>query len=199
MKNRDKVQLILASAAKFEALSTIDALVKLGVSFTYLEIGIGPINGSMMSARFIDLVRDRDVIFIGSCGVSRDFFRPELVAISRVMWAPSDVRRGQGYLVSGVEPEIEMSIKPEFARGLLYRPAVGSASISLVQEAPDQFTMENLELYSVAKCWQFAAKSITAILGTTNQIGPGAHTDWKKNFPVVCDLTTRHISEIFKN
>ena len=192
-------RLIVASAASFESQLLLQALARLAADVTFIEVGVSSITSSGLASRLVDIIRGRDVLFVGSCGISSPFDHPKLFAINRVKWAPVDVRRGDSYLVNGSEPELVLNGRLDLIRGLEPGCASCSSSISLLHELKsDQVVLENLELYSAAKAWSYQAKSFTAILGTTNQIGPNAHSEWKKNFRLVAKMTANHIDSSYR-
>lgn len=185
-------RLIIAAAALFEAKEVLDVLSAKLVPVTFIEVGIGAIKSAQIAARTASLVAGRDVLFIGSCGTSNLFCKPSIISAASVQWEPPDVRHGESYLIPHAEPEIALDVLP----GKL---AVGkiscSGSITLrAENSADIY--ENLELYSVASTWRPTVHRFWSILGVTNQLGPNAHQEWKKNFRDAAKLTADLVRDL---
>jgi hypothetical protein len=192
-KNERSHQLILAAAAQFEAIPTMAVLNRLKINYTFIEIGIGAVNAGIIAGRLSALIVDRDVIFIGSCGQSSPLQDPYLVECESVSWQPGDVRQNHAYLIPGVEPILSLNSWGE-ASSLPKASISCSGAISLVKETRPAI-FENLELYSVARSWQSAARSFRAVLGVTNEMGPDSHNQWKKNFGRVTIMTAEWLHD----
>jgi hypothetical protein len=78
------------------------------------------------------------------------------------------------------------------ASALSFAPAYDD---TLVGIAENRNLVENMELYSLARVWLPVVSSFSAVLGSTNAIGPDVHNQWKTNFAKVRELTAKHLLE----
>lgn len=184
-------RLIIASAACFEVKELLNLLAVKRIPTTFIEVGIGSIKSAQVAARTTSLVAGRSVLFIGSCGSSEALSSDKLISGTTVVWAPPDVRHKESYLVPNAEPGIVLDPLPE---GISIRQEGISCSSSItLRSEKSAGVFENLELYSVASAWRSSCRNFWSMLGVTNQLGPNAHQEWKKNFRDVAQLTANFI------
>ncbi|MCX6127257.1 MAG: hypothetical protein NTV34_21250 [Proteobacteria bacterium] len=186
-------RLVIAAAGGFEAEPLLAAMSALNFPFTFVEVGIGSTKASLIACALRGMVYNRTVLFIGSCGASREVTDAFLVCPSSVVWRPSDVRHGDSYLIPGAEPRIPLD-RPSFLTQLPAVEVSCAGSITLRPEIIEE-VYENLELYSVASAWAPIAKNLVGILGVTNQLGPQAHLQWQLNHRLVANLTASLVSQ----
>jgi hypothetical protein len=172
-------RIVVASAAKFEATPLLDKLIYRGISFTYIEVGIGAIRSAQISSSFRKVVQGRTILFVGSCGSSSNFTEPYLISPNAVKWNPIDVRQSRSYLVKNAEPKYLLSPHSELNQDGNTTEVSCSSSISLDFE-PSPNVFENLELYSVCANWVQICARFYCTLGVTNQLGPNSHESWLK-------------------
>lgn len=188
-KTETPKDIILISAAEFEAENVRIILQNKNCNIHLFQCGIGAIDAAMETVRFAEDDRHKkllescaQIIFLGTAGIFGIFSEPENFAISRVSWLPIDERFGLSYRVKGTLPAYDLL-------NAFYLPkafVICSQNISLTAEnSPNQSSeifLENLELYSVAKALYPYLSKFWAVLTTTNAVGPKAHESWQQNF-----------------
>lgn len=186
-------RLIIASAAQFEISPVIDSLSGLGIEATVVNTGVGLTESSIVASRLRDLVSGRDVIFCCTGGVIGSFSTVEIFRAISVELAPHDVRNGATYLLNQYEPKLSFTCLPMM---LPERAVYGSLGISReIDKSPSSGEpLETIELYGVARAWLPVAKSFTAIVASTNAIGPQAHEQWAANFIAASKLTASFLA-----
>ncbi len=192
------MQWLIVSAAPFEAKPTLDLMLSKGVDVAYESCGVGALEAARRSPALRQAAKGRNVLFLGTCG---SFYAPnkicELVTAASVAWLPTCVRHDLAYQVQG--SDLPISLPPPFAKIQLPRRAVVcSPAISVSSRLPLSFdppnTVENLELYSCAEALLVDAESFSVILAVTNEIGPGAHSQWKANFQLAAQSTANYLN-----
>lgn len=195
---------VIASAAFFETGELVSNLRHAGLDVTHLVVGVGLTEASIVSARLRDLVSDRHVIFCCTGGILGVFQTVEIYQAGSVHLAPQDVREGHSYLLSNFDPPIFLK---SLSLGLPECTAAGSVGVSLIESGAQDLstpfkntsseaaTLETIELYGVARAWHGHAKSLTAIIASTNAVGPSAHQDWQRNFKLAAQKTATLVAE----
>jgi nucleoside phosphorylase len=181
-------RLVIASAASFETDELIQSLENRSVSVTRIITGIGLVASAMIAAQLRDLVEGRHVIFCGTGGVIGAFKDVSLHMAKSIELAPYDVRLGSAEILANFDPKIELRRLPfKFSdcRG------VSSLGISIGPESAPEgpLTIETIELYAIARAWATRAKTLTAIIGTTNATGPSGRSDWKEHHLKAASIT----------
>ncbi len=181
-------RIVVVAAAAFESEPIVQELRHMvGVDCDALALGIGPIHAAKSVITNRELLRDAEVLFIGTCGQFGPFETVSLIRPSRVVWLPIGERLGVAYTVAGTAPTIDYEPHtPPWLACLPEKVVICAPEISLDPTLPETFdpaqTVENLELYSVLGEICEVARSTAVILAATNQIGPNAHHQWKANF-----------------
>ncbi len=193
---------ILVAAAPMEVRKD---LVKSSLFDEIHYCGVGSHAATVFAAQNILLVKGADILLVGSCGVFGAFTAPELFGVSAVAWRPQSYRKGQSRML---EADLEvLGLSGQYGKGLKPASCVCASALSfddswnpqVTATNPDQLAnasqnlVENMELYSLAKVWLPEVHSFSAVLGSTNSIGPGVHEDWKENFSKVSDMTLEHL------
>lgn len=190
-------KITLMSAAKFEAEPTIAFFEKEGISYEYIEIGIGSILSAQRSSE-VEL-SSKKVIFIGSCGVFNEDLDVKLVTTNLCFWSPPSTRSCQSHLIEGIEKPIEFKNSNRFHQTMETYNVACSPSITTDSSLVPSMNkcVENLELYSIGK--KIAnAKSALIILGITNKVHSDGRKEWSKNFKIVAKMTANLIQKNWK-
>lgn len=187
---------VVLSAAKFEALPLIKILEKNAVNFEYCEIGIGSINAAKKS---LDLrLKNKKVIFIGTCGVFAKDFQPHLLTASRCIWSPPSVRNNTSQLIDNIDPDYDLSATTYLTKNLPKAIIACSPSITIDETLVppiDENVAENLELYSIAEKL-LEAKEVSIILGVTNRVCSEGRSQWLKNHKIIADMTANYLDQL---
>jgi hypothetical protein len=181
-------RLIIASAASFETLELVHLLAGAAIPVTNIITGIGHTQSTITATRLQNFVRGRDVIFCCTGGVVGPFSGVTIYRASSAKLAPFDVRRGMSELLDSFDPVCQFEGLP---LKLPECEALGSFGVTVASEPwPDGPVMlETLELYGVARAWLAHAKSFTAVIASTNSVGPTARKQWQENFRLAATLT----------
>lgn len=163
----------------------------------YLEIGIGLFAALQNCTNNRSMFIGRDIIFVGTGGVFDDFKKPELYLIDEVSWLPLCERLGISYQVPTM-PKIALKPLNEH-RNLKRAGAICSGNITKTDH-PNYFTetktyIENIELYSCALAAKDVCKSFTALLASTNKVGPESHAQWKANYIEAASITEHYLKK----
>ena len=86
--------ILLISAARFEAKPSIEILRKNNIKYDYFEFGIGPIHAAKSAEKLKERAKGKNVIYLGSCGTFSDFREPYLATVDQVHWMPTAERMG---------------------------------------------------------------------------------------------------------
>jgi hypothetical protein len=186
-------RLVIASAAKFETTHLVNFLEHHNVPYTRIVTGIGWSESSMIASRTRDLIADRNILFIGTGGILGKFQEPHLYSVQSVSVSSFDIRSGSTELLAPFDKKImlkSLDFKLPSAR------IVCSLGITVSEETTppnEQLTIENIELYAVSRAWNECAKSLTALIATTNSTGPNSRESWKLNYIEAAKLTSDFI------
>jgi hypothetical protein len=145
-------------------------------------------------------VAGKHVIFVGTAGIFGPFESCTLMRASDVHWEPTGVRLGLAYTVSGSAPPIDITNLPSCSQILAHLPrctVVCTPEISL-DSTPTKVrsrspAVENLELYSIVGELAASAKTLDAIMCTTNTVGARSHEQWKMSFKTAAALSSQLI------
>jgi len=189
--------IVLLAAAPFEMEPSEQVLKRLDFEVHSVAVGIGALSAAKNAQKIAQLCINAHCVFIGTCGTFASFSTPSLITTRNIHWLPTGERSGLSYRVKDCDPKIKKKKK-----SLLDLPecdVICSPSISLSKELPSAFqsekTVENLELYSIAKEIDDVAKTFSVILGVTNEIGKNAHQQWKENFNAAATMTAKYFEK----
>lgn len=191
------MNLVIVSAAKFEALPLLCELNEKKISYTYFELGIGPLATAKSEEKLEALCHKNHVIFLGTCGSFAPFEKPYLIKASKTYWMPTGVRTGISDFNHEWYPPISFDNTKK--NSLASKIILTSPEISLSKkiscesflEASDE-CFENMELYPVAKALN-KAHHLDIILAVTNELGPTARKQWQNNFKESAKLTKDYV------
>jgi len=197
------VKILLVSATGFEVDPTFEALKSLGHEVEKFTVGIGALEAAKRAHALADVVKNQNVIFIGSCGhfTSFDDGQIKLTSAKTVHWLPTCERQSLSYSIKGSSPPVTMKTPPSWC-SLKQSNVLCAPAISLTDTLPSKFTpsecVENVELYSVANELN-SAKTLAVILAITNKVGLNSHEQWKSGFKLAAqetsDFIKRHLNE----
>jgi purine-nucleoside phosphorylase len=177
---------LIVAAAQFEIEPFTRALNLEGRSCESFICGIGALEAAKNSVPLEQAALDKEVIFLGSCGIFQSFEPLEIVECQTVHWLPYDLRVGKGYKIAGTMAPIHLRTAQEKKSAARLVDVVCSSTISLDPFLPEGFdsikTVENIELYSVSAAILATCRSFRAFLAVTNAVGPNAHREWQANF-----------------
>jgi len=195
-------RLIIASAAAFETDESLQVLSKTDLEITRIVTGIGMTQSALISARTMDLVAGRHVVFCGTGGIVGNFSGTGLYSAQEIQLGPMDVRQGHCELLSDFDYSI--SLRP-IELQLNTCNIVCSVGVTVGLEdnvlMRQKFTnksssiIETIELYAVARAWLPVVRSFTAIIAVTNATGPNARTDWRNNFRYAATMTASFLAD----
>lgn len=125
------------------------------------------------------------VLFVATAGTySSTFALGRAYLVSKAHWTDGDLLLGRSYLPrlqKGYE-SLNSCLQPFSDEKI---SAISTPGISLDEELSRKLcevgTLENLELYGVAMAAQDFGIPWGAVLGVSNMVGPGAHSEWKEN------------------
>lgn len=180
--------MVIISAADFE----VAPIKKLEVFHKqkFVSCGIGSLAAAKNAYKLISQIRGEDVVIVGTCGFFGDFVGVELVTGEDVYWLPSGQRLGYAWSIEKEIPHIKLSCTSYFEQ-LPKRTILSSPTISKYKGMTgtlkgifcDEGSMvENLELYPLVSQINPYAKSISIILGVTNEICLLARDQWKRHY-----------------
>ncbi|MBP9706210.1 MAG: hypothetical protein KBD78_01100 [Oligoflexales bacterium] len=195
-----KNNLVILSAAKFEAVALLKILEEKSIVYEYLDVGVGALESAKSAVRICDFCQDKDVIFIGSCGIFGLFKSIELVQVATIKWQPAGDREGISYSIENSAPDIEADTKPNSSIevSLPKCTMICAPGVSLKPCLAYEQTLhcESLELYSLAAEIMKSCASFTSIFAITNAIGPDAHQQWKQNFNLAYDQLAKYAGSL---
>jgi len=185
---------ILVAASPIEVN---DDLTKSNVFDEVLFCGVGVHAATTFAAQNISVIQDCVVTLAGSCGVFGEFLQPELFSITSVAWRPQSYRRGASRMLDADLQTFKLAQDyAELASAHCVCASALSFDARTEKGAFGQVSsvyVENMELYSLARVWLPKVHSFSAILGSTNAIDPGVHSNWKQNFAHVRDLSSAYL------
>jgi nucleoside phosphorylase len=188
--------ILVVSAFAPELAPLRRALKRASVSKTQIAcvpVGIGVVDAAVGAARAIERFGPRLVLFVGTAGAYGATPPIGGVAIPRrLVLASTAVARAEGYLPAPVV--VEASTDARVRRALQRFAATGgvvadvattiaitrSASLARRLSAVTGTSVENLEIFAVARAAQAAGVRFGAVLGISNRVGPRAHAEWRR-------------------
>lgn len=200
------MSLLVVSAVKFEALPSLESLRSLNTHIDFFELGIGPINAAKSAAVLTEKAKNKNVLYLGSCGAFYPFEAPHLITVDKILWMPPCVRTGIAGHLDHLHPPYSTKVNLD----LPICSVLTSPSISLTDEISPNLVailpsrerlVENMELYACFGGLEYA-RSVQILLGVTNAIGPQGRIQWQTHFKTVAKLSAEFIDEhqdFFKN
>ncbi len=181
-------RLIIASAASFETAELVRLLEGSAIPVTNIITGVGLTQSTITASRLQNFIRGRDVVFCCTGGIIGPFSAVTIYRASSAKLAPFDVRRGQCELLKQFDPVCQFEGLP---LRLPICDVLGSVGVTVASEPSHggPIMLETLELYGVARAWLSHAKSFTAVVASTNEVGPTARKQWQENFRLAATLT----------
>lgn len=175
-------------------------------------VGIGAVDAAAGAARAIAAHRPRRVLFVGTAGVYARAPIPVPIGAAVVPAAIHCVSTaalaGNGYLPAPMVIQAAASRKLAAAlaggagAAVAELPAVAcpiaitrSSALARRIVSATGASLENLELFAVARAADAAGLEFAAVLGVANAVGPTAHQEWLANHRrasrAACDLVAR--------
>lgn len=183
---------LFVSAAPFEGGGLF--LSESGID--YLPLGVGVFestqNNALNRSRFVG----KDIVFVGTAGTFADFTEPSLYLAEEVCWKPLCERLESSYQVP-----VMSSIPLKYARvfdacskaSVVCAPNITQVEHDYSGEDSTKQYLENIELYSCALAAKDLCNSFSALLVSTNKVGPRSHEQWKANHKVAANLVERYL------
>lgn len=187
-------EIVILSAAPFEAQALCERLKHLGLSFTYDSFGIGPVQTAWRAPELAQKYARRNIIVVGTAGAFFRFSSLKLVKPRVCKWMPTCAREGIGQLIEGIEPEWDVSQKAALSLNfddvtVHTSPCITTKTASLI----DPNSVENMELYCLKPVFD-AAETFDAIFAITNAVGPQGRQQWRENFRDAGELTASQLA-----
>jgi hypothetical protein len=188
-------QLTIISAASFE----VQPLKKLMPQLEFIECGIGCLNTAKNTQLLKKKTKNKDIIFVGSCGVFAEFDSTKLVTVNKIKWLPTCERMGLSETIENLHPDINLKT-PKYFKELEQTTALTSAAISSDatinikhQHLLRATLVENLEIYPLASAILPGVNSLEILLGITNAVGPLGRKQWRENFRKIAEISAYFI------
>ena len=188
--------LVIVSAAPFE----VQPLKEKYPSLSFIECGIGSLEASFRSCYYLEYLKDKDVIFVGTCGSFSKFRKIELVCASKLLWMDVGERIGYSQSIERLYPGVD--VDSHFFAELNEKIVVTSPSISQssfihpqcsLQTDCQHLYVENLEAYAFFAPLQNILRSFHIILAVTNELCLSARQQWRENFRIAAQLSSEYL------
>jgi nucleoside phosphorylase len=159
-----------------------------------IPVGIGVVDAGLGTARAITKLRPRMILFVGTAGSYGDTPAIGSVAIARkVVLVSTAETLGEGYRPAPMV--VEAMTDGDLMRALRRNAGLGarianvatpmaitsSAKLGRRLAVSSRTTVENLELFAVARAAVTAGIPFGAVLGISNRVGPSAHAEWRRH------------------
>lgn len=150
-----------------------------------VPVGVGPLRAAHRAGMMFATNRPDAVVLVGSCGS----YTPEIgigdvVCSQTNLWASGVDALGLGYTPIP-PPALPADAALIAASGLVVARVVTvptiTTDLTLAAALTQLGEVEHMEAYGVALAAAEAQIPFLAILGVSNQVGPGAHEDWKRH------------------
>jgi len=145
-------------------------------------VGVGPVAAAAGAARLLHIHRPEAVVMLGSAGAyPRGPAVGTAIASARLGLSSGIATLGLGYVPRAPAP---LAGAPHLLASLKvdHRPVLTVSAITtdsgLAARLSDGWDVEHLEAYGVAWACQQAGVPFVAVLGVSNEVGPGAHAQW---------------------
>ncbi|MEI7703764.1 MAG: phosphorylase [Deltaproteobacteria bacterium] len=143
--------------------------------------GIGALAAALGTARLLREHRPRRVLFVGTCGAyDARLAVGDVVAAATAIATSVEEAEGRAYRPAAETTRWPATWKLELpAHDVAVTPAItlseaGAAALARVA------AVEHLELSGVFAACAAVAVPVAAVLGVANRVGPGAHTEWRR-------------------
>ncbi len=163
-------------------------------SIAFVSVGIGAVDAAVGATRAIARFQPRLILFVGTAGSYGATPPIGGVAIARRLFlASTAVARAEAYLPAPAV--VTATADSTLRRALLDGAPAGaiiadvattiaitrSASLARRLAAVTGATVENLEVFAVARAAHAAGIPFGAALGISNRVGPRAHAEWLRH------------------
>ncbi len=157
-------------------------------------VGIGAVDAAAGAARAIAAARPERVLFVGTAGVYAQARRAwpigAAVVAGDIHCVSTAALAGDGYLPAPLV--VRAAASPKLAAALAGATAqlaavacplaiTRSSGLARRIAAATGASLENLELFAVARAAELAGVELAAVLGVANRVGPAAHREWLAN------------------
>ena len=162
---------------------------RLATRIACVPVGIGAIDAAAGAAAAIARWQPVVTLFVGTAGSYRSTLPIGSAAVARrVCLASGEVLRGQAYLPRPLRTRIstDSSLQRQLLRAGPAHLADVATTLGItrtrslgtrIAEGTDS-TVENLEVFAVARAAERARVRFGAVLGIANRVGPAAHQQW---------------------
>ena len=161
--------------------------------------GVGPVDAGIGAARLIARTRPRRVLFVGTAGAYAGapgrlaLAVDDVAVVARAALVSTAVLRNDAYLPAPLIAEVlaDPTLVKQLLSGSTSNPPAAavaaacplaitrSAALARHIARASGATVENLEVFAVARAAQLANLPFAAVLGIANRVGPDAHAEWK--------------------
>ncbi|MFK7874113.1 MAG: hypothetical protein AB8C84_13260 [Oligoflexales bacterium] len=181
---------LYVSAVKFE----LQPLLEVNPDVDVYEFGIGALETESRSREIFEKTKDRDVIYVGTCGVLDKWEEPYLISPSHTSWLPLCERIGLSWPLPAL-PTYSLRRFSSLRSGhvLCSTHIAKSSEVSediqtRLSGVRDEIFYENLELYSFVR-HATQCRSLKVVLGVSNEVCIEGRQQWKENFRVLAKKT----------
>lgn len=154
-------------------------------------VGIGPVEAALGTSEAL-AATPAAAIFVGTCGAFPSTGLPigSAVVVHRAELASSDEAAGLSYLPGRQQRRVEADARlaGELAAGRI--PLVGAATVVAITRDADRAAglkehtgceVEHQEAFAFLLAAARAGVAACCVLGVANEVGPGAHQQWRTN------------------
>lgn len=186
-QSKEIIPVKLVCSAIFEEMAFLDAKKLEAEGFLLRPLGIGFLEAAINLAEILNSKRIDQVFFLGTAGsYLKNLEFNSIVSISSTMLLNLGALQELSYV-----PIQQEEFKLNQIKNHLQAKCLSSLEISkdqsistLIKEkfsSTDEFIVENMELYGIAKVCKQHGIPLTAFLAVTNYIDANAHDDWLRN------------------
>lgn len=150
-----------------------------------VALGVGPIAAAVAAARFLSVECPDALVLLGTAGAYAGGPAVGEVIVASTLGLASTARTlGLGY-VPLAPPDMlgdsEISARTGLRAARVLTAIAITTDPGLAAKHAERWEVEHMEAFSVAYACAAAGVRFVAILGITNQVGPGAHAEWLRN------------------
>lgn len=206
-----QVETLVVSAFEPE-IAPLRRLLRGAPGVAMAAVGIGAVEAAAGAARAIAALRPRRVLFVGTAGVyARGRAAPALdsaAVADELVLVSTAALRGDGYLP---EPTIVRAatarrLRDALARAAGSKPVAVACPLAITRSpalarriaAATGATLENLEVFAVARAAAATGVDFGAVLGIANRVGPMAHAEWRAHHRAASGEACRLIAGLLK-
>lgn len=178
--------------------------------------GIGAVDAAIGAAREIAARRPRLVLFVGTAGGYGAGAGARIGAVvvgQRIVLASTASARGDGYLPAPMSATVDTdpAVRQALLRSSGQSPLLlgdvatplaitSAARLGQLLARTTGAAVENLEAFAVARAAALAGIPCGAVLGVSNQVGPGAHAQWLRHQALAtraaCRVVEDYLAEV---